>query len=95
YTTDNPLLRLVTPGMPGGFVWGVKLQERSVASGARQVEMEMGEVFFAPGSAQGQPRYRQGGEPMAAKVREHPGMEVVIQAEAGSEALAVGRAAAV
>ncbi len=95
FTTDNPLLRRVTPGMPVRFDWGVKLPERAVEGGARQVEMEMGEVFFAPGSAQVQPRYRQAVEAMAAKVREHPGMEVVIQAEASNEALAFERAAAV
>ena len=95
FTTDNPLLRRVTPGMPVRFDWGVKLPERAVEGGARQVEMEMGEVFFAPGSAQVQPRYRQAVEAMAAKVREHPGVEVVIQAEASNEALAFERAAAV
>ncbi|WP_413975795.1 OmpA family protein [Stenotrophomonas acidaminiphila] len=95
FTTDNPLLRRVTPGMPVRFDWGVKLPERAVEGGARQVEMEMGEVFFAPGSAQVQPRYRQAVEAMAAKVREHPGMEVVIQAAASNEALAFERAAAV
>ncbi|WP_313254320.1 OmpA family protein [Stenotrophomonas acidaminiphila] len=95
FTTDNPLLRRVTPGMPVRFDWGVKLPERAVEGGARQVEMEMGEVFFAPGSAQVQPRYQPAVEAMAAKVREHPGMEVVIQAEASNEALAFERAAAV
>jgi len=95
FSTDNPLLRRVTPGMPVRFDWGVKLPAPPAETGARQVELEMGEVFFAPGSAEVPARYLPVVEAMAAKVREHPGVEVVIQADATTEALAFERAAAV
>lgn len=95
FTTDNPQLRRITPGMPVRFDWGVKLPVQPLEAGGRQVELEMGEVFFVPGSAEVPARYLPVVEAMAAKVREHPGMEVVIQAEATDQALAFERAGAV
>lgn len=95
FTTDNPQLRRITPGMPVRFDWGVKLPLQPVEAGGRQVELEMGEVFFAPGRAEIPARYLPAVEAMATKVREHPGMEVVIQADATNEALAFERATAV
>jgi outer membrane protein OmpA-like peptidoglycan-associated protein len=55
----------------------------------------MGEVFFAPGSAEVRPQYLPVIEAMAAKVREYRGGEVVINANADGEALAFDRASAV
>ena len=95
FSTDNPMLRRITPGVPVRFDWGVKLPVQEVGGGQRQVELELGEVFFAPGSAEVQARYQPVVEAMAAKVREHSGAEVVIQANADSEALAFERAEAV
>lgn len=95
FTTDNPQLRRITPGMPVRFDWGVKLPVQPLEAGGRQVELAMGEVFFVPGSAEVPARYLPVVEAMAAKVREHPGMEVVIQAEATDQALAFERAGAV
>ena len=95
FTTDNPLLRRITPGVPVRFDWGVKLPEQVIEGGSKQVELEMGEVFFAPGSAEVREKYLPVIESMAAKVREYQGGEVVIHANADSEGLAFDRANAV
>ena len=95
FTTDNPLLRRVTPGVPVRFDWGVKYPEQLLKSAGEQLELEMGEVFFAPGSAELPAGSSALLATMASKVREYRGGEVVIQAEAGNEALALERANAV
>ncbi|WP_093489189.1 OmpA family protein [Pseudoxanthomonas sp. YR558] len=95
FTTDNPLLRRITPGVPVRFDWGVKLPEQVIEGGSKQVELEMGEVFFAPGSAEVREKYLPVIEAMAAKVREYQGGEVVIHANGDSEGLAFDRATAV
>ncbi|WP_139187839.1 OmpA family protein [Pseudoxanthomonas sp. CF385] len=95
FTTDNPLLRRITPGVPVRFDWGVKLPEQVIEGGSKQVELEMGEVFFAPGSAEVREKYLPVIEAMAAKVREYQGGEVVIHANGDSEGLAFDRANAV
>jgi fimbrial isopeptide formation D2 family protein/uncharacterized repeat protein (TIGR01451 family) len=89
FTTDNPLVRRVTPGVPVRFDWGVK---RCVVE---QAELQLGEVLFAPGSAQIPPEHLPAIEQMAATVREHGGGEVVIAADGEGEALALARAQAV
>ncbi|CAN7249401.1 OmpA family protein [Pseudoxanthomonas sp. LjRoot143] len=94
-TTDNPLLRRVTPGVPVRFDWGVVLPEQVIEGGSEQLELELGEVHFAPGSAALPPRYQPLITAMAAKVREHQGGEVVIQADGEGEGLALDRANAV
>lgn len=81
--------------MPVRFDWGVKLPEQVIEGGSKQVELEMGEVFFAPGSAEVREKYLPVIEAMAAKVREYQGGEVVIHANADSEGLAFDRANAV
>ena len=95
FTTDNPLLRRITPGVPVRFDFGVKVPEQVIEGGSEQVELEMGEVFFAPGSAEVRPQYLPVIEAMAAKVREYQGGEVIINANADGEALAFDRANAV
>src|SRR5690606_8787441 len=94
-TTANPLVRRVTPGLPVRFDFGVRLPPGLVEGGREQVELELGEVFFAPGSAEVRPQYMPVIEAMAAKVREYGGGEVVIDANGEEEALAFGRAHAV
>ena len=91
-TTDNPLLRRVKPGVPVRFDWGVVLPEQVIEGGSEQLELELGEVQFAPGSAALPPRYQPLVTAMAAKVREHQGGEVVIQADGDNEGLAFDRA---
>lgn len=95
FTTDNPLLRRITPGLPVRFDFGVKLPVQPIAAGAGQTEMALGEVFFAAGSAEVRPKYLPVIEKMAAKVREHRVREVVIDANGGTETLAFERATAV
>ncbi|WP_162338811.1 DUF7507 domain-containing protein [Pseudoxanthomonas japonensis] len=95
FTTDNPLLRRITPGVPVRFDFGVKLPEQVIEDGSEQVELELGEVFFAPGSAEVRAQYRPVIEAMAAQVRKHGGGEVVISANGDAEALAFERANAV
>lgn len=95
FTTDNPLLRRITPGLPVRFDFGVKLPVQLIDAGTEQTEMALGEVLFAPGSAEVRPKYLPVIEKMAAKVREHHVSEVVIEANGGSEALAFERATSV
>ena len=95
FTTDNPLLRRITPGLPVRFDFGVKLPEQVVEGGVEQVELELGDVFFAPGSAEVRAQYQPVIEAMAAQVRKHGGGDVVISANGDAEALAFDRANAV
>ena len=93
-TTDNPRVRRITPGLPVRFDWGVALPTQRLQR-ADTIELELGEVIFAPGSAVVRDRYKPVLERMAAKIHEHGGGEIVIQANAGIEALAFARAVAV
>jgi len=94
-TTDNPLVRRLTPGVPVRFDFGVKLPPGEIPGPKKDVEMRIGEVFFDAGSAAVKPAYLPAVENMAAKVREYGGGEVVITANGESEALAMDRAVAV
>ncbi|AKC86182.1 hypothetical protein WQ53_04735 [Pseudoxanthomonas suwonensis] len=94
-TTDNPQLRRVTPGLPVRFDFGVKLPPGVADEGRQEVELELGEVMFDPGSAALRAPYLPVIEQMAAQVRQHGAGEVVISANGGSQALAYDRAKAV
>jgi large repetitive protein len=94
-TTDNPLIRRITPGLPVRFDFGAKLPTALIQGGERKVELELGEVIFAAGSAQVRERYLPTIEQIAAKLAEHRGGEVVISADGESEGLAFDRATAV
>ena len=95
FTTENPRVRRVTPGIPVRFDFGVKLPVQVLPGGERKVELELGEVIFAPGSAQVREAWLPAIERMAQRVDEYRGGEVVITADGDSEALAFARAAAV
>ena len=95
FTTDNPLVRRVTQGLPIRFDFGVQLPAGEASGSAQEIEMKLGEVFFAPGSAQMSDGYRSAIDQMAAGVRKHGAGEVVIEADGESEALALERALAV
>jgi len=94
FSTDNPLVRRVTPGVPTRFDFGVKLPQSVIEGGERTVEMELGSVMFAPGSAEIRDQYRSAIDKMAETAKRYNGGEVVIQADAESEALAYRRAEA-
>ncbi|KAF1712607.1 hypothetical protein CSC70_03640 [Pseudoxanthomonas kalamensis DSM 18571] len=95
FSTDNPLLRRVTQGVPVRFDFGVTLPEVEIQGGSEQVELELGEVFFAPGSAEVREQYLPAIEQIAEQVQRYQGGEVVISANGYSEALAFDRANAV
>ncbi|WP_175485915.1 DUF11 domain-containing protein [Lysobacter sp. yr284] len=94
-TTDNPLVRRLTPGIPVRFDFGVKLPPGEIPGPKQDVELRIGEVFFDAGSAQVKPAYLPAVENMAEKVRQYGGGEIVITANGDSEALAMDRALAV
>ncbi|RYG13617.1 MAG: hypothetical protein EON92_04940, partial [Burkholderiales bacterium] len=95
FTTDNPLLRRITQGVPVRFDFGVKMPVEEIQGGEQQVELELGEVIFAPGSAKVRDEYLPVIGQIAAKVVEYRGGEVLIRANGDSEALAFDRANAV
>lgn len=94
-TTDNPLLRRLVPGLPVRFDFGVKLPVEQIPGGSEPLELEMGQVFFAPGSAGVRAEYLPVIGRMADKVEQHRGGEVVIAANGETDALAFDRAMAV
>ncbi|KAF1716065.1 hypothetical protein CSC74_12950, partial [Pseudoxanthomonas yeongjuensis] len=94
-TTDNPLIRRITPGLPVRFDFGARLPVEEIKGGEQQVELELGEVVFDPGSAQVREQYLPLIEQIAARVTEYHGGEVVIGANGDSEGLAFERASAV
>ncbi len=95
FTTGNPLVRRVTPGVPTRFDFGVKLPQSMIEGGERSVEMELGSVMFAPGSAEIRAEYRPAIEKMAETAKRYRGGEVVIGAEGENDMLAFERAIAV
>ncbi|MDH5835099.1 OmpA family protein [Luteimonas kalidii] len=95
FTTANPLVRRVTPGLPVRFDFGVQLPVQVLPGGERRVELELGEVIFQPGSAEVREAYLPAIAEMAEQVERHRGGEVVITADGDSEGLAFARAAAV
>ena len=95
FTTENPRVRRVTPGIPVRFDFGVQLPVQVLPGGERRVELELGEVVFAPGSAEVREAWLPAIAKMAEQVDAYRGGEVVIVADGDSEALAFARAAAV
>ncbi|NZA28521.1 DUF11 domain-containing protein [Luteimonas sp. SJ-92] len=95
FTTDNPLLRRITPGVPVRFDFGVQLPVEAIPGGSDSAELTLGEVIFAPGSAEVRSEYLPAIAEMAAQVDAHGGGEVTITADGDSQALAFDRAGAV
>ncbi|TYT26007.1 DUF11 domain-containing protein [Luteimonas viscosa] len=95
FTTANPLVRRVTPGLPVRFDFGVQLPVQVLPGGERRVELELGEVIFAPGSTEVREAYLPAITRMAEQFERHRGGEVAITADGDSEGLAFARAAAV
>ncbi|WP_076585751.1 DUF7507 domain-containing protein [Solilutibacter tolerans] len=96
FTTDNPQVRRITPGLPVRFDFGIKLPEDEAIGGSREdVEMNLGEVLFEPGSAEVRDRYAPAIEEMARAADRNQGMEVIIAAQGDTELLAFDRAVAV
>ncbi|MBX3714209.1 MAG: DUF11 domain-containing protein, partial [Lysobacter sp.] len=95
FTTDNPLVKRVTPGLPARFDFGVKLVQGTFEGGTKAVEMELGSVMFAPGSAEIRPEYREAIDRMAETTQKFGGGEVIVAAEGDSDLLAFERAVVV
>ena len=95
FTTDNPLVRRVTPGVPVRFDFGVKMPEAVLEGGRKDVEMELGSVMFAPDSASIRDEYQPALDKMAETAARYRGGEVVIAAEGENDLLAFDRAVAV
>lgn len=92
-TTDNPLLRRITPGVPVRFDWGVRMPPGLIEGGSQDVQMMIGTVLFAPGSATLAPKYGGAVDAMAEQVRGRRG-EVTVSATGTPPALALARAEA-
>ena len=95
FTTDNPLVRRVTPGLPVRFDFGVKLPGGLVEGGRQEIEIELGEVLFDAERAALAGAHGPVIEATADKVRANGAGEVVIAANGESQALAYERAKAV
>ena len=92
FTTDNPLVRRITPGLPVRFDFGVRMPQGVITAPARTVEMELGEVVFAPGATNIQTAYAPVLDRMATEVRTNGAGEVIITADGETQTLAFDRA---
>jgi outer membrane protein OmpA-like peptidoglycan-associated protein len=95
FTSDNPLVRRITPGIPVRFDFGIKLPSGLIEGGEQTVEMELGAVMFDAGSAVLRSQYAPVIDKIAEQVRQHGGGQVVIAANGETQALAYDRAKAV
>ncbi len=95
FTTENPLVRRITPGIPVRFDWGVRFPTAEIPGGREEIELELGKVAFAPGEATVSSTHQGLIAQMAERIREYDGGEIVITADGESEALAYARANAV
>jgi uncharacterized repeat protein (TIGR01451 family) len=95
FTTENPRVRRLTPGVPVRFDFGVKLPNGEMKGGRQELDAELGEVMFDPRSSTLKPEYLPVIDKVADKVREYDGGRIVITAKAEAEALAYARARAV
>lgn len=93
-TTENPLLRRVTQGVPTRFSFGVRLPPSPQAPDER-AELVLGEVLFAPGSSELRDAYRPVLAKIAASVDRYLGGDVVILANGENQDLAFRRATVV
>ncbi len=96
FTTPNPLVRRITPGLPVRFDFGVKLPPGLVkGEGSQQVDVELGEVMFTPASAEIRSQYQPAIDKMAEQIRAHDGGDIIVAAHGEDELLAFDRAVAV
>lgn len=93
FTSENPLVKRITQGMPTRFDFAVQVPEAFVA-GSERVDVELGEVLFEPGSAEIRDADRASVAAMQAALRRHGGGEVNIVGHAEDQPLALRRAEA-
>lgn len=92
-TTDNPLLRRITPGVPVRFDFGVKLPAGLLSGSGEMVEVVLGKVLFPASSATIDSKYLPAIDRMADQMRGRQG-EVTVDATGTPTALAFARATA-
>jgi outer membrane protein OmpA-like peptidoglycan-associated protein len=92
FTTRNPLIKRITQGLPARFDFGVQVPDNAIDGSTQQVELQIGEVLFAPGSAELGADAGPALDAMAEQIRGRSGGEVVITANGEREALAMDRA---
>ena len=95
FTTENPRVRRITPGLPVRFDFGVRLPAGEIGGGRSVTDIELGEVMFEAGSAEVKTGYAPMFETIAGKLRDADGGSVTITARAEQEVLALARAHAV
>ena len=91
FTTRNPLLRRITPGLPVRFDFGVQLPDARFDSGRPALRLEFAPALFVPGRAE----LAEGNEAVlvqaADALQARQGGVLQVRAEAGQEALAAQR----
>jgi len=95
FTTENPRVRRITPGLPVRFDFGVRMPAGEIAGGRQEADIELGEVLFEAGSAKVREEHAAMLDAIAERVRGYGGGRIVVTATAEAEALALARAGAV
>lgn len=94
-TSPNPLVQRITPGVPVRFDFGARLPEGELRAAVDGVEVELGEVLFAAGSADITDEAAGVLDAIATRLAQAGGGVVTIHATAEGAALAFERAEAV
>ena len=95
FTTNNPLLRRITPGLPVRYDFGVYAKPELLQGKTFITELELGEVLFEPNQAVIRDKYVPVLKTIAEKVEKFHGGNLTITADGENEALAFARAEAV
>jgi hypothetical protein len=102
FTTPNPLVRRITPGLPARFDFGVRMPDGALsaaspadATAPRPVRIELGDALFAPGSARLDASRDAVLDKAAQALVTRGGGRALLTAAPGQEALARQRAQAV
>jgi len=102
FTTPNPLVRRITPGLPARFDFGVRMPDGALstaspgdATAPRPVRIDLGDALFAPGSARLDASRDAVLDKAAQALVTRGGGRVLLTAAPGQEALARQRAQAV
>ncbi|AWH26813.1 Ig-like domain-containing protein [Stenotrophomonas sp. YAU14D1_LEIMI4_1] len=91
FTTRNPLLRRITPGLPVRFDFGMQLPDARFDSGRPALRLEFGPALFVPGRAELAPGNEAVLVQAASALQARQGGVLQVRAEAGQEALAADR----
>jgi outer membrane protein OmpA-like peptidoglycan-associated protein len=95
FTTENPRVRRITPGIPVRFDFGVKIADGRIGGGSAKAMVELGEVFFESGRATIDARYEDLFQKILEPIKSAKGGRLLITAHADAEDLALRRAQAV